>query len=115
MQRDRPPKAALRALDRMILSKLLAAIAIDGELRRHAHMENPRRVGLAALKRETAGNEARPSHEDISRLSVATHCASLALLTADLNSVCMAAVMSSSVVTWKNRPGEAQLCRFGPI
>jgi hypothetical protein len=29
-----PPKAALRALDKKILSKLFAAIAIDGVLRR---------------------------------------------------------------------------------
>jgi hypothetical protein len=29
----RPPKAALRALDKQILSKLLLAIAIDGVLR----------------------------------------------------------------------------------
>jgi hypothetical protein len=30
----RPPKAALRALDKTILSKLFAAIAIEGVLRR---------------------------------------------------------------------------------
>jgi hypothetical protein len=30
----RPPKAALRALDRKILSKLFAAVAIDGTPRR---------------------------------------------------------------------------------
>jgi hypothetical protein len=33
VKRLRPPKAALRALDNKILSKLLPAIAIDGALR----------------------------------------------------------------------------------
>jgi hypothetical protein len=40
---------------------------------------------------------------------------SRAAATACWNKVCIAAVMSPSVVTVKNIPGDAQLCRFGPI
>ena len=43
------------------------------------------------------------------------HFVRCAVATAELKSETIAAEMSWSVDTWKNKPGDAQLCRFDPI
>ena len=44
-----------------------------------------------------------------------SHCVRRAVVTACWNNACMAAVISPSVVTEKNRFEDAQFCRLGPI
>src|ERR1051326_1372156 len=49
----RPPKAALRALDKTILSKLLLAVAIDGTLRPECQLIPSRAPSTQSSKHDT--------------------------------------------------------------
>src|SRR5580704_3668276 len=62
------------------------------------------RAALDPPRLAPAGQAAAPVHRV--RRAVEMACA---------NNACIAAVMSPSVVTVKNMPVEAQLCRLGPI
>src|SRR3984893_10211545 len=92
-----------------------AATAAAGKDSAARHRSNTAPEGAAALHfLSLDGSLGGRTGKDCG-LAVPDHLVRRAVEIACANSACIAAVMSPSVVTVKNMPVEAQLCRFGLI